>query len=183
MSIRGPALRLLGLIVAAIVLMAATQLLLLSFETDPLLDRERVDSIADWIRDRPRAGAGILIGGALGLLVIWLVWAAISTLGTDRRVITTRRRGGWTKVDRATLEDAVERRLEAVDRRSDVSVGISRRGRVDLKVTTPDPARAGPVQELRDATDDLCTSRSLPCRSGRITVTVPRRMTARRRVR
>ncbi len=183
MSIRGPALRVLGLSVAAIVLMAATQLLLLSFETDPLFDRERVDSIAEWIRDRPRAGAAILVGIALGLIVLWLVWAALSSWGTDRRVITTRRRGGWTKIDRATLEDAVERRLEAVDRRSDVRVGITRRGRVDLKVTTPDPARAGPVQELRDATDDLCSSRSLPCRSGRITVTVPRRITARRRVR
>ncbi len=183
MSIRGTALRVLGLAVAAIALLAAVQMLLLSFETDPLIGRERADDIAGWIRDRPREGVGILVGIALGVVVLWLAWAAGSERGPDRRTITTRRRSGWTKIDRATLEDAVERRLEAVDRRSDVRVAINRRGRIDLTVTTPDPARAGPVQELRDATDELCTSRSLPCRSGRVTVTVPRRMTARRRVR
>ena len=183
MSIRGPVVRVLGLSVAAIVLMAATQLLLLSFETDPLFSRERVDDIAGWIRDRPRVGAGMLVGVALGLLALWLLWAIVSTLGTDRPSITTRRRDGWTRIDRATLEDAIERELEAVDRRNDIRVDITRRGRVDLTLTTPDPSRAGPAQELRDVLDRLCEERSLPCRSGRITTTVPRRMTVRRKVR
>ena len=120
-------LRVIGLGVAAIVLMAASQLLMLSFETDPLLAQNTID--------------------------------------------------------RATLEDAIERRLEIIDRRNDIAVRINRRGRVNARLVTPDPSMSGPVQEMRDTIDAQCESRSLPCRSGRITSTVPRLLTSRRQVR
>ena len=183
MNYRRLALRVLGLGVAALVLLAATQLLLLSFESDPLFSRSRIETFNDWVRGRPRPGPGILLGVALAGVSVWLAWAVVKSLGTDRRVITTRRRGGWTKLDRATLEDSIERRLETIDRRNDVDVSITHRGRVDVNIITPDPSALGPVQELRDAIDELCGARALPCRSGRITASVPRRLTARRRVR
>ena len=176
-------LRVIGLGVAAIVLMAATQLLMLSFETDPLLPQNTIDSLGDWIRRRPLMGPGILAGGALALLTIVLFWSWIRMLGTGRRVITTRHRKGWTKIDRATLEDAIERRLEIIDRRNDIAVRINRRGRVNARLVTPDPSMSGPVQEMRDTIDAQCESRALPCRSGRITSTVPRLLTSRRKVR
>ena len=183
MSLRHPLLRGLGLAVAVIVLMAATQLLLLSFETDPLISEERLADFTGWLENRPRAGIGMLAGIALVALAITLGWAIIRTFGVDRRVITTRREHGWTKLDRPTLEDAIERRLEAVDRRNDVKVNVDRRGKVNLAITTPDPTSTGPVQELREALDTVCEERALPCHSGRITATAPRRLTNRRRIR
>ncbi len=183
MLLRRIALRLVGFGVAAIVLVAATQLLLLSFEADPLVSRQRLGDIVDWIQDRPSPGAAVLSGGALVLVGSVLAVAIVRSRGPDRRVITTRRRGGWTKLDRATLEDAIERELEHVDRRNDVRARVRRNGRIDLDIVTPDPTVTGPVKELRDTVDHLSETRSLPCRSGRIVVTTPRRLTARRRVR
>ena len=81
-------------------------------------------------------------------------------LGTGRRVITTRHRRGWTKIDRATLEDAIERRLEIIDHRNDIAVRINRRGRVNARLVTPDPSMSGPVQEMRDTIDAQCESRA-----------------------
>ncbi len=182
-TIRRPLLLLLGLAVAAIVLMAATQLLLLSFETDPLLSRTWLDDITGWIRRPPRPGVAILAGLALAVASLGLIWSMVRSRSTDRRVMTTRRRAGWTKIDRPTLEDAIERHLEFIDRRNDIRANVDRNGKVDLKIITPDPSAMGPVQELRDALDDFCEQRSLPCRSGRITATTPRRTTSRRRVR
>lgn len=183
MSIGRLVLRVLGLAVAAIVLMAATQLLLLSFETDPLFSENQVGDFTDWIERRPRVGGGILVGVALMALATALMWAIARSFGTDRRVITTRRRGGWTKLDRPTIEDAIERRLERIDRRNDVEARVGRRGRVNLTITTPDPSAIGPIRELRDSLDNFCRERALPCRSGRITATTPRRITKRRRIR
>jgi len=180
---RGLLMRVLGATVAVIVLMAATQLLLLSFETDPLVSRGRIDDVVSWITGRPRTGVAMLSGIALLAVCLVAVLAFVRSFGTDRRVLTTRRRGGWTKLDRGTLEDAIERHVESIDRRNDVRVRVTQRGRVDLTITTPDISAVGPVQELRDAVDEVCVSRSLPCRSGRIVATVPRRVTSRRRIR
>jgi len=176
-------LRALGLAVAAIVLVVATQLLMLSFDADPLVSRETVDDLVDWIGGDPSDGAAILVGVALLALAVWLGWMAVSSAGTEQHVITTRRRNGWTKIDRRTLGDSLERRLDSVDRRSDVAVRVRRGGRVDLEVVTPDPSITGSPRELRDSLNDIVTARNLPCRSGRLTATVPRRMTGRRRVR
>ncbi|MDZ7733914.1 MAG: hypothetical protein U5R31_13370 [Acidimicrobiia bacterium] len=169
---------------ALAVLAVAVQWLLLGFEAEPLMARGRVDDVTDWATDRVSAGAALLAGIALvavGAAMAWVLW---TTRRIDRAVITTRRgRHGWTRIDRSTLEDALTRVLEAVDRRNDIVVRVGRRGRVDLRIVTPDPSAMGSSQELRDSIDELAGARNLPIRAGRITVTLPRRMTARRRVR
>ncbi len=176
--------RALGLTGALLVLAVAVQWLLLGFEADPLLDHGRVRDLTDWIAERPRAGAALFSGIALVMGCLVLLWVLWSTRTLDRLVITTTRaRSGWTKIDRLTLGASLTRVLDAIDRRTDLTVHVTRRGRVDLRVVTPDPSSVGSLQELRDAIDALAASRNLPIRSGRITVTVPRRMTARRRVR
>lgn len=179
----GISLRVVGAVVAGIVLLGAAQLLTLSFEIDPPLSRAAVDDLGGWVQGSPSTGTGTFVGIALALLALGGFWTFGRALGTGRRVLTTRRRRGWTKLDRVTLEDAIERHLEAIDRRNDVGVRVSRRGRVNVRLVTPDPSAIGPIQELRDAIDEQCASRALPCRSGRITVTTPRRMTRRRQVR
>ena len=145
--------------------------------------RAAVDDLDRWVRGSPSTGTGIFVGIALVLLALGGMWKFGRMFGTGGRVLTTRRRRGWTKLDRVTLEDAIERQLEAIDRRNDVHVRINRRGRVNVRLVTPDPSTIGPIQEIRDAIDEQCTSRALPCRSGRITATTPRRMTRRRQVR
>ena len=176
-------LRAIGAVVAGIVLVVAAQLLMLCFEIDPPLSRAAIDDLGGWVRASPSTGTGIFVGLALALIALGGLWKFGRTLGTGRRVLTTRRWRGWTKLDRITLEHAIERQLEAIDRRTDVRVRISRGGQVNVRLVTPDPSAIGPVQEIRDAIDEQCTSRALPCRSGRITATVPRRMTRRRQVR
>jgi hypothetical protein len=172
-----------GLLVAAVALVVAAQWLLLGLEYDPLFDRGRVDDLTDWITGDVRRGAELLVGIAVILAALVVGWTLWQSKGVDRPVITTRRRRGWTKVDRRNLADVIERRLETVDRRSDLEVKLTRRGRVDLRLVTPDPSALGPIQEYRDVIDELATQQHLPIRSGRVVVTVPRRMTARRKVR
>ena len=176
-------LRIIGAAVAGIVLLAAAQLLMLSFEIDPPLSRGAVDDLTGWVQGSPSTGTGLFVGIALVLLALGGLWKFGRSLGTGGRVLTTRRWQGWTKLDRITLEDAFERQLEAIDRRNDVRVRITRRGQVNVRLITPDPSAIGPIQEMRDAIDEHCTARDLPCRSGRITATTPRRMTRRRQVR
>lgn len=168
---------------AAIVLTAAAQLLLLAFESSPLIDRDQLEDVTGWIRRRPVVGAGLLAGLALLVGAAGLVLAIGRSFGTDRRVIVTRRREGWTKLDRASLEDAIERRLEAVDRRTDVKARVGRDGRVNLALTTPDPSSTGPMRALREELEELCQERGLPCRVGRVRASTPRRASGRRRVR
>ncbi len=175
--------RVLGLAVAAVVVIAAAQLLMLSFEIDPLFSREAIHRLTGWIQGDPSTGAGILSGIALVIASLVGLWMYGRLLGAGGRVLTTRRRRGWTKLDRTTLEDTFERRLAALDRRNDIRVRITRRGRVNVRLVTPDPSAMGPAQEIRDALDDHCAERALPCRSGRIKATVPRRMNWRRKVR
>jgi len=172
-----------GLLVAAIVLMVAAQWLLLGLEYDPLIDRGQADDLTGWITGDTRKGAELLVGMAMILAALVIGWVLWQSRGVDRPVITTRRRRGWTKVDRRNLADAIERRLVTVDRRSDLEVELTRRGRVDLRLVTPDPSALGPIQEYRDVIDEMATQQHLPIRSGRVVVTVPRRMTARRKVR
>lgn len=174
--------RLAGSLVAVAVLVVGAQLLLLSFEATPLVDNNAIDDVTGWINRRPPTGVALLGGMALVAVAIWFLWATIRSNGPERRVITTRRDGGWTKLDLARLEDAIERHLDPMDRRADVTAKVERSGRVDLKVITTDPFSTTPVDELRDTFAEFCHDRSLPCRLGRITVSRPRRVTSRRRV-
>lgn len=175
MSYHRLTLRLAGLTTAALVLLMATQLLLVSFEVDPVLSRSRLDPLIGWIRDRPRAGPGILLGVALAVLAGWLAWAFAKSFGPARPAITIDDDRGRTRVDIATLEAAIERQVDQVEPRGAVTVRVKRSGRVDATLTTPDVSATGPSRELRDSIDELCLARGLPCRSGRLTVSTPRR--------
>ncbi len=183
MNIHQSILRGVGLAVALVMLAFAIQLLLLGFEASPLIGGEQLDDLTSWLRRRPLVGAGLLAG--IGILAVsaGLWWSIARSFGVDRRVITVRERDGWTKLDLPTLEDAIERDLESVDRRNDVTASIGRSGSTRLKITTPDPSAKGPVDELRQRFATLCRERGVPCRLGRVTVSTPRRRTGRRRIR
>jgi hypothetical protein len=172
--------RIIGLGVAAIVAVAATQLLTLGFETEPLVSRTAVSTVTDWVRRPPQPGAGILAAIAV---VLGGIAALLGGLWPRRgsAAIITRRRDGWTRIDRKSLQDAIERRLETVDRRSNVKTRVSRSGRIDLAITSIDTDFDGPPAKLRDAVEDLCDQRQLPCRAGTITIKARPPGTRRRR--
>ena len=174
-------LRLLGLCLAFLILAVGVQLLLISFEVEPLVSRSRLARFDEWVRRRPRSGPGLLAGTAMAVSAAWLVWAFYRSFGPDRRMIVTRQQDGYTRVDMASLEAAIERHAETLDLRGSVRVKLDRSGRVDATLTTSDPSASGPSQELRDSIDEFCLVRSIPCRSGRITVG-PARRSRRRRV-
>lgn len=161
--------RIVGLCVAAASAVAATQFLTLGFETKPLMTTDTVATLTDWIRRPPMPGPGVLAAIALAVAG----FAALAGTVWPRRgpsAITTRRRLGWTRIDRRSLEAAIQRRLEALDRRSDLNTTVHRSGRVDIEVVTIDTALDGPGAKVRDALEELCVERQLPCRPGVVTV-------------
>jgi len=106
--------RLVGLGVAVMVAVAATQLLTLGFETRPLISQATESALTDWVRRPPQPGAGILAAIAV---VLGGIAALVGGLWPRRgpAAIVTRRADGWTRVDRKSLQAAIERRLR--DRR------------------------------------------------------------------
>lgn len=174
--------RLLGLGVAAIVTIAATQLLLLSFEVSPLVDPDRVGSISEWIRDRPRTGVAVLSGIAICLVALLLGWFVARGRRSNRSAVVTRRRDGSTRIDRRSLEASIERALDPIDRRVEVQARIRRRS-VRLHLTTPDVRQSGSGHEYGAAFRQLVDTRGLPVRLGRVTVAAPRRTNRARTVR
>lgn len=169
------ALRFVGLCVAVIVLVAAAQMLTLSFGSDPVLDRVGVRAVTRWARRRPSGGAEVLLGLALVALGCWLTLTLITSLRTDRKVLTTRRGDGWTRIDRHTLADSLERSLVRLDPHPTVSVKVRRNGRVDITVTTPSPWPDERLEETSGELKRLIAQRSLPCRPGGVAVKAPRR--------
>ena len=161
--------RLIGLSVAATALVAATQLLTLGLETRPLISRSTLSTFTNWVERPPQPGAGILVAVAV---VLAGVAALVGGLWPRRgpAAIVTRRRDGWTRIDRKSLEDAIERRLETIDRRSSVKTTVHRSGRVDLAITAGDTAADGAPVQVRDALEELCGQRQLPCKTGTVTV-------------
>lgn len=87
------------------------------------------------------------------------------------------------RIDRDSLGASLERRLEPLDRRVDASIAVSRRGRVDLRLVTPDPSVVGPVAEQTTALTEILTDRGLPCRLGNVNVIDVRKLKSRHRVR
>ncbi len=162
--------RLVGLGVAVIVLMAATQLLTLSVGSDPVLDRDDVDAVTRWIRGEHRGGADVLIGLALVAAGCWLVWVLIASLRTDRKVLRTRRRDGWTRIDRRSLARSLERRLATMDPDATLSVQVRRNARVDATVATTSPWPEDRLDAIQAALERLIAERGLPCRPGRVAV-------------
>ena len=169
--------RLVGLVVAATLAVAATQLFAIGFETRPLFNDSSLTSIRSWITSRPAPATALLAGMAMAALAI-AMFASIST-GQTSPSVRIRRRDGWTRVDRASLADSLERRLESIDRRNSVTVTIGRRGTVDLDITTSDLSIDGPATELPAALAAICDERALPCRPG--IVTLKPRTSAKRR--
>ena len=158
-------------LVAAVLLgLVAAQLLLVGLEITAPIGPDQFATAADWVGDRRREGVLILAGVGLVVLGLWLGWSFVSGLRPPRDAIVVRRRKGWTRVDCATLGDAIERDLAPIDERSRISVSVRPSGRVDVTVATPDPTAAGPAAEVRTALVDLVATRRLPCRVGRVEV-------------
>ncbi|MCA1705971.1 MAG: hypothetical protein LC808_23000 [Actinobacteria bacterium] len=167
--------RLVGLCVAVIVLMAATQLLTLSVSSDPVLDREDVHAVTRWMRRAHNSGAEVLIGLALFAAGCWLAWALVASLGIGRKVLTSRRGDGWTRIDRRSLAESLERSLAPVDPHATVAVNVRRNRRVDLTVVTTSPWPDERLEETRAELERLLGERGLPCRAGRVAAKTPRR--------
>jgi hypothetical protein len=170
--------RLANIAVAAIFALVATQLLIIGFESEPPL-AGTVESITDWIRRPPLAGAGALLGVLLTTLGVVVLAGAFWPLRLSTPSITTRRSDGWTRLDRSSLSAALDRELAAVDTTAEVSSVVHRSGQVDLEIDSLDAAVDGPGTKIRAALDELVDRRHLPCRVGKISIQ-PRRATRRR---
>ncbi len=168
------ALRLLGGCTALAVLTIAAQLLAISVWSQPFLERGNVRSTADWLRRPHGEGAEVLIGASLVLLAVWLTWAFVSTLRTRRPVVVTRRESGWTRIDRRTLADALERSIGTVVPRARVVVRVRRKGRVDVTLSSADPDAHRYVEDASAELERLITTRGLPCTCGRVETRLPR---------
>jgi hypothetical protein len=178
--------RIAGLAVAVTVMVAAGQLLAVSFDQQPLVGTDLAGRIERWVRSTPSSGAATLAGAALVVTGVWLIVLVIRSRVSNGGVVTVHRRkrsGGGVAVDRNTLADALQRELSKVDQRADVDVHVRRSGRIDLDVVTPDPTPTGSVLNIRERLDEIVAERHLPCRSGRIRSTRPRKVKGRRRVR
>lgn len=177
--------RFVGLVACAIVVIIAAQWLSLSFGWDPLIGTttvsDRADDLTSSLREGPAmlAAIGILIVGLL-LLVAWLL---AGRRIRDDRTFRAGDRGRRLRIDRSSLAASLERRLEPLDRRVDATVAVSRRGRVDLRLVTPDTSATGTVAEHTDLLRTVLDERSLPCRLGSVDVVDVRRLKSRHRVR
>ena len=162
--------RIAALAVAVVLGLVAAQLLLTGLEISAPIGPDQFSTAAGWVGDRRREGVLILVGVGLVLVGCWLAWSFVSGLRPPRDAIVVRRRNGWTRIDCATLADAIERDLAPIDERSRISVRVRPSGRVDVTVATPDPTAAGPAAEVRTALVGLVGQRRLPCRVGRVEV-------------
>lgn len=174
-----------GLVACAIVVVIAAQWLSLSFGWDPLIDigtvRDVTDDFTRTLREGPTmlAAIGVIVVGVV-LLVAWLLAGRRSP---DDGTFRVGARGRRLRIDRSSLAASLERRLEPLDRRVDVDVSVSRRGRVDLRLVTPDTSATGTVAEHTDKLRDIVDERNLPCRLGSVDVVDVRRLKSRHRVR
>jgi len=175
LAIPRTAARLANIVVAFLVALLATQLLSIGFEAAPPLSEGTIESTTDWIRRPPLAGAGILIGIILTTLGVVVLVGAFWPTRMSTPSITTRRRDGWTRLDRTSLTAAIDRELAAVDATAHVSTVVHRSGRVDLAIDSLDAAVDGPGSKVRAALDDLVERRRLPCQVGTVSIQ-PRRV-------
>jgi len=177
--------RLCGFAACASVVVIAAQWLSISFGWDPLVDPDtvarRADRIAGSLREGPAmlAAVGVEVVGVI-CLVSWLL-AMRHPMSDDTFRVGARK--DRLRLDRDSLAASLERRLDPLDQRVDTSVEISRRGRVDLRVVTPDPSITGPAAEHANALSEILTERGLPCRLRKLDVIDVRRLKSRHRVR
>lgn len=177
--------RVCGFAACAIAVAVAAQWLSLSFGWDPLVETATVDRWADRIAGPVREGPAFLAAVgvvALGLLGLF-AWALTFRHPMSDDTFRVGPRGNLVRIERNSLAASLERRVEHLDRRVDASVDVSRRGRVDLKVVTPDPSATGPAAEHAAEISKILTERGLPCRLRRVDVIDVRRLKSRHRVR
>jgi hypothetical protein len=177
--------RICGFAACASVVALAAQWLSISFGWDPLVGTDTVDRWTDRIggplREGPAMLAAIGVVAAGGLCFgAWLLTLHHPMRDDTFRAGTRRDR---VRIDRDSLAASLERRLEHVDQRVDASVQVSRRGRVDLRVVTPDPSVSGPAAEHAAELGKVLTERGLPCRVRKVDIVDVRRVKSRHRVR
>lgn len=177
--------RVCGFVACASVVALAAQWLSISFGWDPLVAigtvEQRTADIKGSLRDGPAiiAAVGVVLVGLL-CLGAWLL--AMRRPARDDTFRVGARRDGL-RIDRDSLGASLERRLEPLDRRVDSTVAVSRRGRVDLRLVTPDPSVTGPAAEQSAALTDILTERGLPCRLRDVKIIDVRKLKSRHRVR
>lgn len=177
--------RLVGLVACALVVVIAAQWLSLSFGWDPLIAidtvADRTEDFTSSLREGPAmlAAIAILVVG-LGFLVSWLLAGRRTR---DDRTFRVGNRDRRLRIDRSSLAASLERRLDPVDQRVDATVSVSRRGRVDLRLVTPDTSATGTVADHTAHLRSVIDERSLPCRLGSVDVVDVRRLKSRHRVR
>ena len=177
--------RVCGFAVCGFAIVVAAQWLSLSFGWDSLFSadtvRRRTDDIAGTIREGPAMLVAVGVG-IVGLVasIGWLLSFRHSSRDTTFKFGS---RSDQVRIDRETLAASLERNLEPLDQRVDVSVSVSRRGRVDLRLVTPDVSATGPAAEHVSVLTDSLGERGLPMRIGRVDVVDVRRLKSRHRVR
>lgn len=177
--------RVCGLVACAIVVVLAAQWLSISFGWDPLVSSDTIDERTNSIGGPLREGPAMLAAVAVGVIGLLAAAAWLMSFRHPSRDHTFRAgpRSQRLRIDRDSLAASLERRLEPIDRRVDASVSVTRRGRVDLRIVSPDPSMTGPAAEHSAALADVLTQRSLPCRVGTVDVVDVRKLKSRHRVR
>ncbi len=177
--------RITGLATCALILVVAAQWLSLSFGWTPLVDLHTVNSRTDRFSSALREGPSILLAAGLVIVgvVLFAAWLLAGRRTRDDRTMRVGARRRMFRIDRDSLAASLERRLEPLDRRVDVAVRVTRRGRVDLRLITPDTSATGPTAEHVRVLADVLDERHLPCHIGSVDVVDVRKLKSRHRVR
>lgn len=180
-----PLTRVCGLAASLFVVALAAQWLSLSFGWDPLVSIETVRRRSDDIAGPLREGPAMLVAVALGVVALGALVGWLLSLRHPNRDATFRvgARADRLRIDRDSLAASLERRLAPLDRRVDADVTVTRRGRVDVRLVTPDVSATGPIAEHTEFLADVLTERGLPCRVGNVDVVDVRRLKDRHRIR
>lgn len=177
--------RFVGFVTCALVVLIAAQWLSLSFGWNPVVARATVVSRTARFQSTLNEGPAILIAVALiiGGVVLFVAWLLAGRRTRDDHTFRVGPRRRNLRIDRNTLAASIERRLEPIDRRVDATVTVSRRGRVDLRLVTPDTSVTGTAAEHTTALTDLLSERSLPCTLRAVDIVDVRKLKSRHRVR
>lgn len=173
----------LGLLAAGFVGLVGAQILAVGLGWSPPVAPDAVGTATQQLSESRQPGAAMLVGLGFALLALGLAVVWFTDLIVPRRpMITVRRDGGKTKIDRPSLEAALERELNRVDVRTNVDVSVRRRGRTLVMVHTADPSRTGPPGEVAQRLQELIDGRHLPISVKRLTVGPATGKAKRRRV-
>lgn len=158
--------RIAGLAGGAALATVAAQLLTIGFEAEPVLDPATVADLQAWLVRRPRTGAALLGGVVLCLAGVAALAGTLLVRVRRGPVVPLGRAadGGRTVVDAPAAASAVARAVRELDSRVEASARLTRRGRLVLRIRTPEPGLAGHLADIRDHVERICTERGIPCR-------------------